>query len=150
VLSQLSACSQDNRLETRAWGLQERMMSNRILDIDGTTTCFSCCHSNGEVDYRDGGPVKHAQDWAAIDAFRRLLFQVEHQIWSGLVTAKHIGAEGFAFLWYNIIRAYTEREVTHPRDRLFAIAGVAERFGRITEDAYVAGLWLARLPWSLM
>ncbi|PVH71118.1 HET-domain-containing protein [Cadophora sp. DSE1049] len=43
--------------------------------------------------------------------------------------------------WSDVVRQYTRRCLTHGKDRLPALAGVASRIQEQTGSAYVAGLW---------
>ena len=47
----------------------------------------------------------------------------------------------FYHQWREIVRRYTERNLTQQEDMLPALAGLAEHFGKVTGDQYVAGLW---------
>jgi hypothetical protein len=52
--------------------------------------------------------------------------------------------------WYKAVSAYTSRELTHPADKLPAIAGAASRFGALLKDGYGAGIWGGDLPQGLL
>lgn len=45
---------------------------------------------------------------------------------------------------------YTTRSVTFARDRVFAIAGIAEQVAAARKDRYVAGLWVQDFPDTLL
>ncbi|KAJ9656948.1 hypothetical protein H2201_008351 [Coniosporium apollinis] len=46
-------------------------------------------------------------------------------------------------LWQDIVSEYSNLSLTYPcRDRLAAIAGIAERMAAESQDVYVAGLWI--------
>jgi hypothetical protein len=51
--------------------------------------------------------------------------------------------------WDRTIEAYTPRQLSHPEDRLTALAGVASKFA-VANDEYLAGLWKSSLPGSLL
>ncbi|KAH8795021.1 hypothetical protein F5882DRAFT_288403, partial [Hyaloscypha sp. PMI_1271] len=45
-------------------------------------------------------------------------------------------------IWRDIVRAYTELELSYARDKLAALAGIAKKFMQIRpHDTYFAGLW---------
>lgn len=43
--------------------------------------------------------------------------------------------------WANIVTQYSTKDLTYPEDRLPALAGIAEEYGRITGWTYICGLW---------
>ncbi|THV02032.1 hypothetical protein K435DRAFT_749829 [Dendrothele bispora CBS 962.96] len=53
--------------------------------------------------------------------------------------------------WFRLLRDYTLRELTKPKDKLVAFAGIAELFHEMwPESRYVAGLWTHHFPESLL
>jgi hypothetical protein len=52
--------------------------------------------------------------------------------------------------WRYIVSDYTDMNLTNPRDRLPAIAGVATQFERLMGGRYLAGLWESALPGDLL
>lgn len=52
--------------------------------------------------------------------------------------------------WKTVISNYSKRELSFHRDKLLALSGVAERFGRTIKSDYLAGLWASYLPWGLL
>ncbi|PMD24441.1 heterokaryon incompatibility [Hyaloscypha hepaticicola] len=47
----------------------------------------------------------------------------------------------FYILWTQIVEDYCRRSLTFSRDKLIAIAGIAERYQAKVKDRYIAGLW---------
>jgi len=43
--------------------------------------------------------------------------------------------------WYRLVKVYSNRALTKPEDRILAISGIAERYGRVFGDQYCAGMW---------
>lgn len=54
------------------------------------------------------------------------------------------------YFWEFIVRDFTSRQITKEKDRLPALAGLAERFQADSGGVYLAGLWLEALPKSLV
>ena len=56
-------------------------------------------------------------------------------------------------LWIEIVEEYTRRELTHEKDKLIAISGIAAQLQLACEDTYVAGMWRTSLihlfTWSI-
>ena len=51
--------------------------------------------------------------------------------------------------WLKLVEVYTHRQVTVATDRILAISGIAERYGRAFGDQYCAGLWRSGFPRAL-
>jgi hypothetical protein len=49
----------------------------------------------------------------------------------------------------SLVEVYTHRRLTVPTDRIIAISGIAERYGRVLGDAYYAGMWRSSLSRAL-
>ena len=43
--------------------------------------------------------------------------------------------------WFTLVEVYTHRLLTISADRILAISGIAERYGRVFGDQYCAGIW---------
>jgi hypothetical protein len=52
--------------------------------------------------------------------------------------------------WHRLVNAYTSRALTVPSDRVLAISGIAERYGKLFPSGYRAGLWRFSLPTQLL
>lgn len=53
------------------------------------------------------------------------------------------------YRWYEVVRTYSDRELTVSSDKLPAVAGIAARVQAISQDQYLAGHWLRELERSL-
>jgi hypothetical protein len=51
--------------------------------------------------------------------------------------------------WAALVSSYSGRQLSISTDKFSAIGGVADKFGRILKDAYMAGLWKRTLPATL-
>jgi hypothetical protein len=52
--------------------------------------------------------------------------------------------------WHSLIRNYTNRTLSVPTDRILAISGVAERYGKVFQSKYFAGLREFAFPFALL
>jgi hypothetical protein len=52
--------------------------------------------------------------------------------------------------WGEIVKDYSSRKLTFGRDKLPALAGLAQKVQTATKHTYVAGLWLETLAWDLL
>ena len=141
-------------LARRAWAVQERVLSRRVLyytthemwwDCD---TCWLCACSYGscskdEEDERDYDAVEDANygsfSWLR-DAGR-----------NGEITLERVHKK-----WANIVTLFSGGELSFQSDKLPALSGLAKRF-RISleerfgvEDEYLAGMWRGDLEQQLL
>lgn len=107
---------------SRAWTFQEWFLSPRVLHIHAMTV-WDCFESRGnELEDR----------FLAREGIPRAL--------------PYIGDS----TWDLIVGDFSSRHLTMEKDRLPALAGLADRFHSETGYAYLAGLWLETLPKSLI
>lgn len=105
----------------RAWTFQEWFLSPRVLHIHAMTV-WDCFDSRGnELEDRFLGR-------------------------DGIPRA----SPDINYTWEYIVVDFTSRHVTMEKDRLPALAGLADRFHSQTGYVYLAGLWLEMLPQSLI
>ena len=124
-------------LNTRAWTLQEDVLSPRVLAYDSYRIRWQC----KTVYDADGGKI----DDLGLD-----LNQTQK-----LVPFREIKGEGDIFpealkAWLKVVETYSTRTATFRSDTLPAVSAVAEFFSHILGDEYLAGLWKAYLPQCLM
>ncbi|OCL11597.1 HET-domain-containing protein, partial [Glonium stellatum] len=103
-------------LESRAWTLQEDMLSPRLLVFGKDQMGYRC--GMGEM-WEDG--TSNLARWdkkGAFDARDRMPRQ-----------------------WYPILQKYTRRQRTNPYDKLTAIAGIAQRAHQLIGGRYLFGVW---------
>ncbi|KAJ0103988.1 hypothetical protein J7T55_009652 [Diaporthe amygdali] len=105
---------------SRAWTLQEWLLSPRVLHIHAMTI-WDCFEGLGnELEKRS---IRKSP-------FQRAVSNINH--------------------WEIIMHDFTSRRITKEKDRLPALAGLAESFQSQTGYVYLAGLWLETLPHSLV
>jgi len=120
-------------LNARGWCLQERLLSTRILEYDCRQLRWICPDSGGQNRYTDG--------WSKS---AEAIFPHINYIPSTLPEAD------FRETWRDIVIQYSRRNLTMASDRILAISGIANRFGNLTDDTYIAGHWLSMLPGNLL
>lgn len=136
-LAQLRHPRDATPLATRAWALQERLLSPRVLDFNPLQTRW-LCNSIDTDEARNWGRLFSRFRYDNIITLRRLLPDEEPPL-STTIEA-----------WRYVVMVYTGRLLTDPKDRILAISGLAERFNRRLQDTYLAGLWKCALPWQLL
>lgn len=130
----------DEPLYQRAWTLQERLLSPRMLLFGGRELTWQCqqksTQSIGHTFYRRKTGSKRLPVGIFIykkqgRREQRLQVQVD--------------------LWISIVEDYSRRNLSFREDRLPALAGVAKELQTVWKDTYIAGLWekclIAHLGW---
>jgi hypothetical protein len=120
----------DEPLSKRAWGLQERVLSHRVL-LYGTSQMFYEC--NKGYHRKDGLYVEGRHDCA-------------HKGLKLNERAKHNVLEK----WYNLLWLYGPKQLSHASDKLPAISGIASLYAEGIGGGYLAGLWRDQLIEGLM
>jgi Heterokaryon incompatibility protein (HET) len=129
---------------TRAWILQERALSPRILHY-GNEQMFWECRSfelseDGSIHSRGlSGPQRGfgAKLWMLTDS--------DH----GLKTDDARHENMIRYEWQTLVEAYAKRKLTRPSDKLPAISGLAHRAPAVFRSKYCAGLWESGVRRSL-
>jgi hypothetical protein len=119
-----------NPLETRAWTLQEAMMSSRILYFGITGVQWECRSSHWDLILDQNAETPPGPRLPSH------LFPDKHQ-------AGNLSDFALAKVWRTLVENYSSRALSIPRDRLPALAGIAgeiqKSFGN--ENVYLAGMW---------
>ncbi|KAK0492956.1 heterokaryon incompatibility protein-domain-containing protein [Armillaria luteobubalina] len=129
----------------RAWCLEERALSPRRLIYATHTLVYECqtIHNN-----MNGAP-NFVQLYPTED-IPRLPNRISPL--PPTIPNSNLSADSdIAQAWYNVVTMYTQRTLTRPRDRLNALAGIAEQYHSYWPySKYFAGLWEHQLPGSLL
>ncbi|KAF2019641.1 HET-domain-containing protein [Aaosphaeria arxii CBS 175.79] len=123
-------------LNKRAWVLQERFFSPRILHFGKDQLLWECDCSR------------------ACELMPKGLFStVRNSAHRGHTTSRALAAKSRQSVkrtWYNLVWEYTVTDLTYPSDKLIGIAGITKRFETILEDVSIAGLWSESFPGDLL
>lgn len=126
-------------LTRRAWALQERVLSTRILHFNEREISWECKEAF-RCECQEPTQTKNRGDLASLQIFGALY---EH--WDLL---------GFTQAWQKIVGSYTTRELTRDMDRLPALSGIARLVQELllrhdVDNTYLAGLWRFNLAQDL-
>jgi hypothetical protein len=122
-------------LDTRAWALQELILSRRVLVFADGDVRFQCQKTDLEAVVPNHIVYPNH--------IERL--PMRHQDLQTFLKVK----------WYDLIEAYTHRALTDENDRLIAISGIVKLIqGRMRADVdideYFAGMWKSGLAGNLL
>ncbi|KAI6088273.1 heterokaryon incompatibility protein-domain-containing protein [Hypoxylon rubiginosum] len=108
-------------LQSRAWTLQERLLSKRILHF-GTKQIYLEDHICGKLTSESGLTVNFLPYWSDSDQANASLLYKE---------------------WYRMVEQFKTRKITHLSDTLPALSGLAQCFSEKINapKQYCAGLW---------
>lgn len=128
-------------INSRAWTLQEHMLSGRVLLYCSFGLMWRCDRKlisaysgrSREFDFTKQS-IKEASN-PRMDNFE-FDFNTSRYILS-------VGRNGRfkADSWKHILQSYTARNLTNPHDKLPALAAIAQRYSDSTGSEYLAGLW---------
>ncbi|PBK64774.1 HET-domain-containing protein [Armillaria solidipes] len=129
----------------RAWCLEERALSPRRLIYATHTLVYECQtihdNMNGAPNFV---PLYRPED---IPRLPNLIPPLSPAIPNSDLSADSEITQA----WYNMVTMYTQRTLTRSRDRLNALASIAEQYHRYwPHSKYFAGLWEHQLPGSLL
>lgn len=112
-------------LASRAWALQERLLSPRTLHFSKTELFWDCRHCGASESFPEGLP----------------LFEKDWKFYRGKPVAE---------TWDTIVLMYTTANLTFRKDKLVAIAGIAQHAQKEKPDQYLAGLWRNDIEFQLL
>jgi hypothetical protein len=129
------------QLFSRAWVLQEQMISRARLIYSGEKIHWQCQSLTGSERTPEDKTVQFGMSDSSLQV--------------SLFTMKGLNDDG-TFMgssyqrWYRLIEDYTQRRITKTSDRLIAVEGLAQAVQERTAVPYLAGLWREHLPLGLM
>jgi hypothetical protein len=132
----------DHPVESRAWTLEEKVLSRRILVYSSTHLRWLCDSSQ----YGDGGAQENFMDYMPAK-YRLPLRQREAP---SHPSQNNISSSSLRNSWRILVGEFTKRSLTAPEDKLRAIAGLAEEYQQLMNDTYHAGLWESELVTELL
>jgi hypothetical protein len=118
-----ASCIHHNHLGSRAWAIQEKVLSPRTLHCGDRGMFWECRTTMASDDLPDG-----------FDSSGAGSFISSHSV---LLHPDRTNS----FNWPWLVAWYSRRELTYPKDKLVALAGVARLLTDRVGDQYLAGLW---------
>lgn len=126
---------------TRAWCMQEKFLSKRLLVYTDSEVIWQCetapllRQNNVHIDYLNDDPAQTSSPFArlASTVFTSAIPNPASQI-TDVATLKFD-------VWANLVTDYTARNLSYGSDKFPAIAGIAQKFRDGWNENYLAGLW---------
>lgn len=140
-------------LHRRAWVLQERLLSPRTLQFGRGGISWECHESTANETSIESMPVSSLEYRET--KLKEEFAQLRQCHLSS--TASEEARSYFSRVWHEIVKTYSELELTFPSDKLIALSGITDEIRRCTGLTYYYGLWsnpfdqglfLAELLWS--
>ncbi|OBT40849.1 hypothetical protein VE00_08622 [Pseudogymnoascus sp. WSF 3629] len=127
-----------SKLKSRAWALQENMLSTRTVHFTNAELIWECGNS---YECSCGNPMYRNSTMSDFKAILKSssAARVHSEETSNLATS----------FWHSVVEDFTYRDLTYAKDRLPAISSLA-RMLPFLEGEYLAGLWRNRLADDLI
>jgi hypothetical protein len=132
-----------SELDTRAWVLQEQILSPRVLTYSNQEIYWDCKTLNASETFPNGIPAFYDTDLQLPD--ERLFKEAINNTANTQVSQSRLYIS-----WMKIVEAYSERQMTKETDKLVALLGVVKEASFMFDDAFVVGLWRKRLVPDLL
>lgn len=127
-------------LDCRAWALQERLLSTRILEYGTAEMSWKCrCAVRSESGTRSDTST-------VVDLTKSL----GPPTTSEELALSHAEAHDIWFQWTSIVEDYSGRDMTRLSDKLTALSGLVKVVQNFYNDKYLAGIWQSQLPEQLL
>ncbi|KAK1497048.1 hypothetical protein CTAM01_08060 [Colletotrichum tamarilloi] len=128
-------------INTRAWVLQERLLSPRVLYFGQRQILWECHQKEDAEIYPEGLLIDLSRFPSRFKGF------CHNQM--GWRPRDHGDLSKYHY-WCNIVNTYTRAKLTFPGDKLIALSAVAKAMRVLLQDSYAAGMWRRYLERQLM
>ena len=126
----------DAPLNKRAWVLQERLLSTRILHYSDKEMFWECQTCSARESSSLTSDVKTDPETVITSEggdFKRVLSYLDENTLSVI--------DGSFVTWYRLVTNFSRRAITFDSDRLAAISGLASFIESRIGGMYIAGIW---------
>jgi hypothetical protein len=148
-------------LNRRAWVVQERILSPRIIHFGAQQLFWECYETKGSEAFPNGLQnvvwignelknkyFKDTQSFRApgTSSWQRPNAQLPSQLCSKIPDRRQ---DLYSF-WRDVVEAYSNSHLTFGQDKLPAISGIVKELSLSLKERYIAGLWEGDLIHSLL
>ncbi|KEZ45821.1 hypothetical protein SAPIO_CDS1637 [Scedosporium apiospermum] len=146
-------------LNQRAWVLQERLISPRMIHFGADQVYWECHEHHACEAYPKGPQAMHelrARKAVHPDVIQEVLatqLEESRKRRRGISltpTSDSPPREWALFGWSDIVAEYNKLDLTLPKDKLIALSGLAKQMQPSIQDQYVAGLWRSAMLMGLL
>ncbi|RMJ07027.1 hypothetical protein CDV36_013375 [Fusarium kuroshium] len=135
---EFSKCVSEAAINQRGWVFQERALSQRILYLGNEQLYWECDHLTASED----DPEAYTRYGCRESIHTRNQETVKVPAFS--LTGLHV------LSWPRMMKNYSSKALTYEKDRLVAIAGLARLRSLLTQEQYIAGIWINYWHFDLM
>lgn len=133
-----------SHLNLRAWVLQERLLSPRVIHFASSQVFWECHELDAAESFPRGLPpvsdaLRNVVRFKDLDTFKASRHPHQH---ASLRNAPY-------GVWTRIVRAYSRCGLTKKSDKLIALAGIVKQMAAKLDDEYITGMWRRSLPWEV-
>jgi hypothetical protein len=124
-------------LDTRAWILQEQILSPRTLYFTEDELFWDCVCLNASETYPTGIPdlaLDRRSSGQTFASFKKAV--ASHRIRADIPTKEEIYK-----IWRQIVQAYSRRAISVETDRIVAIMGITDLVEKVLNEKCIFGLW---------
>jgi Heterokaryon incompatibility protein (HET) len=156
-LSFWATCVENAPANRRAWVFQERLLAPRVVHWCKDQIAFECRESDRAECRPEGLPHFQLKGGELIDEARlkgmdkeigKRLREIRLASWRRASSSgKDVNSKLLFYeIWKRMVEVYTKMELTHERDRLIALSGIARMMTSTMkaegiDDKYLAGMW---------
>jgi hypothetical protein len=147
--------SQTELINTRAWTLQESLLSQRLIFYGSRQLEWSCrtvSKANGGYPTPELTGVARSKSTSPLKV-AHFIFPPLAENLSRIAKIQHhlsYPKGRVRTMWRRLIENYTKRNLSYPRDKLVAISALAMHVNATLKDKYLAGLWQRNLETQLL
>ncbi|MCJ1398735.1 hypothetical protein MMC11_001936 [Xylographa trunciseda] len=125
------------RVDSRAWTLQEQILSSRVLHFSEGAIHWECrTLSASESDPTGASHIYHQVSSSYVE-YRKIKQSIAKRPCKFDQTSK----EALYLQWQQVVKRYTPSVTTKPTDRVTALLGIVKRFEIFLQDETVGGIW---------
>ncbi|KAF6813535.1 heterokaryon incompatibility protein [Colletotrichum sojae] len=137
---------ESSNLKQRGWVFQEWFLSPRVLHFTRDETIWECCDGAMKSELFPS----HQLAWdAKSDKISGKSLRAQLGWVPGGSESPESMSDQCLDIWIRQVERYFGCCLTDPRDKLFAVSGVAKRFMGACGDTYYAGMWRTKLSHQL-
>jgi len=134
----------------RAWVLQERLLAPRVLHFCEGQIAWECRHLDAAESYPNGAPTCQLKSGEVMERVRLKALLPEEYGSHPFVVNKSELSDAAHENWKKIVERYSTTNLSDPKDKLVALAGIAEVMSAHIPGRYIAGLWEKYLASQLL